>query len=182
MKGTVAQAESRTAITGYLATVTAGQSGDQERAAAWLEARKVEIGHSGLRSALKMRLTRFGAQPAGEPPDIGWIRQSLDFDAPKLDLDLALVVFPPSDNPDSLIRVMRDTKRVIRIYRGYDRALLAILLFDGARERLNLRTMLEDRAPSLTWVDVREVDDQPAASTWLSLAERCAAQEGLLRT
>lgn len=182
MKGSVAQAKSRTAIVGYLATRAAGLGGDKQQAVAWLKEREISVGLSGLRGALASRLTRLGEKPEGEPPEVGWIQESLDFDATKLDLDLALVVFPPSKHPDELIKVLRGTKRVVRIYRGYERGLAAILVFDGAREHRWLSTLLEECEPALTWMLVREVDDSSAAFTWLSLAARCAEQEGLTTT
>jgi hypothetical protein len=179
MKGNISQAKSRTAIVGYLAAVASGLSGDQPQAAKWLESKGVTLGLSGLRGALSSRLTRLGKKPDGEPLEVGWIREGLDFDATKLDLDLALVVFPPSDHPDKLIEVLRLTERMVRLYRGYEGGLVAILAFDGAREHRWLRTLLEEREPELAWILVREVDDSSAASAWLSLAFRCAEQESL---
>jgi hypothetical protein len=180
MKGSISQARSRTAVVGYLAAVASGLSGEQRQAAAWLEEKGIMVGLSGLRSALSNRLTRLGEKSEGEPLDIGWIQQSLDFDATKLDFDLALVVFPPSDHPDKLIEVLRGTERVVRIYRGYESGLAAILVFDGAKEHRRLRTLLEEREPKLSWILVREVDDSSAGSAWLSLAIRCAEVEGLV--
>ena len=144
-----------------------------------MDGKGIGIGLSGLRAALTTRLTRLGEKPGGNPSEVGWVRESLDFDATKLDLDLALVAFPPSDHPDNLIEVLRATRRVVRIYRGYEGGLAAVLTFDGAKEHRELRTLLEEREPNLQWILVREVDDSTAASTWLSLAQRSAETEDL---
>jgi hypothetical protein len=181
MKGRIPQARSRAAILGHLAATAAGETGDQ-KVASWLEEKGIDVGLRGLRDALAARLARStsATTTANDPTETGWIRKSLDFDATKLDLNLAIVVFPASDQTSNLRAVLRSTERVVRIYQGYDRALVAIVAYDGAKEHRDLRTRLEELEPNLDWILVREVDDAPAADTWLALARRAASTEGLL--
>jgi hypothetical protein len=178
----VTQASSRTAVLGYLAAAAAGQRLDRPNVAAWFKRHGLAIGDHGLRDALKLRRTRRGHAPQRDldPAERGWIRDGFDVDATKLDLDLAVVVFPGADPPEQLSDVLRSIERVIRVYKGYDRDLVAVIIYNGARERRRLQTLLEEHEPRLRWIVVREVDDTSAASAWLSLARQVASQERFL--
>lgn len=176
------QARSRAAILGFLAAAAAAQRLDRSSVVAWFEHHGLMIGDRGLRDALQLRLTRQGSSsPRHEDPgECDWVRETLDFDATKLDLDLAIVLFPGSDRTADLLEVLHSTERVIRIYRGYDRDLVVVVGYDGTRERQRLQALLEEHEPSLRWIVVREIDDTPGAATWLSLARRVAEDEGFL--
>jgi hypothetical protein len=178
----VTHARSRTAVLGYLAAAAAGQRLDRSSATDWFNQHGLAIRDRGLRDALTLRLRRQGERPqaGNDPAEQGWVRENLDFDATKLDLDLALVVFPGQEQPNRLMDVLRSTDRVIRVYNGYERDVVALIVYDGARERRQLQTLLEEHEPQLRWIVVRDVDDHPAARTWLSLCQRVAAQELLL--
>ncbi|MDX6603048.1 MAG: hypothetical protein QOF13_2250 [Solirubrobacterales bacterium] len=178
MKGLVPVVQSRTAILGWLAARAAGVLG-QEAIASWLEKEGLAIGLRGLRDALGARMA--AATPTADPADMGWVWESVDFDAIKLDLDLALVVFPSPDHIGNLVRDLKSTERVIRIYRSYENDVVGVLTYSGARERQRLQIFLEERQPDLQWLVIREVDDSSAAPAWLALAKKTARQEGLSR-
>jgi hypothetical protein len=176
------QAQSRTAVLGYLAAAAASQPVTRAAISGWLKDQGLKVGEHGLRDAIELRLTRQGKQPPkdGHPTDHDWIREILGFSATKLDLDVAVVLFPGSERMSDLLKILRSTERAIRIYRGYDRDLVAVLGYDGSRERHRLQTLLEEHEPGLRWIVIRDIDDSPAAATWLSLARHAAAGEGLL--
>jgi hypothetical protein len=164
-----------------LATVASGRKlRDWQATASWLGEQGFELGVHGLRDAVKERLGQ-RSDPSSDPMEEGWIRDALGFDATKLDLELAVVIFPEPEHSDSLLEALRSTRRAVRIYRGYDLGLVAVIVFEGARENRRLRTMLEELEPDLRWISVREVDDSCAELTWLSLGEKVAQSEGLLR-
>jgi hypothetical protein len=179
----MSQGRSRAVILGYLAAATAGVKLDRSSLVAWLERQGLAVGDRGVRDALARRLSRRSEEVTheGDPGERAWVRETLDFDATKLDLDLAIVVLSGSDRVAALTELLRSTKRVTRLYRSYDRDLVALVVYDGARERQRLQSLLEEHDPSLRWIVVREVDDAPAAATWLDLALRVAAQEQLLK-
>lgn len=176
------QARSRTAILGYLAAAGAGCRLDRTVVVDWFARHRLAVRDRGLRDALALRRVRQGDRPPTEddPAESAWIRETLDFDATKLDLDLAVVIFPRSNQSDQLLGVLHSTTRVIRVYQGYDRDLVALILYDGAAERRRVQTLLEEFEPRLQWIVVRDVDDSFAARTWLALAQRTAEQESLL--
>jgi hypothetical protein len=175
------QRASRSAVLGMLATVASGRNlRDWHATVSWLGEKGFELGVHGLRDAAKDRLGR-RSDLSGDPMEEGWIRDALAFDATKLDLELAVVIFPEPEHSDSLIEALRSTQRAVRIYRGYDLGLVAVIVFEGAREHRRLRTRLEELEPDLRWISVREVDDSCAEGTWLSLGEKVAGEEGLLR-
>jgi hypothetical protein len=178
----VAQSRSRTAMIGYLAAAAAGESLDRMNLAAWFERHGFAIRDRGLRDALKRRLRRQGeGLPAdGDPAEWDCVRDGVDFNATRLDLDFAVVSFPGAERPEQLLDVLRKTERVVRLYHGYERDLVALVVYDGVRERERLQTLLEEHEPRLRWVVIRDIDDTLAAPTWLSLARRVAAEEGLL--
>ena len=106
----------------------------------------------------------------------------VDFDATKLDLNLAVVVFPGYERPETVRDLLRTTPGALRVYEGWDRTLIAVVVYDGSRERLRLQTLLEEHEPRLQWIEVRAVDDTPAPRTWEELAVRIAESESLLDT
>jgi len=167
---------------GYLAAAAVGLKLDRGLVAEWFASNRLGVRERGLRDALTLRRVRQGDPLPTEqdPEEHSWIRESHDFDATKLDLDLAVVTFPGHDRPEQLMGILRGTERVVRIYEGYDRDVIAIVLYDGAAERRRLQTLLEEHEPRLRWVVVRDLDDSFAASTWLSLARRVAVNEHLL--
>jgi hypothetical protein len=177
------QGRSRAVILGYLAAATAGVRLDRPTLVAWLERHGIAVGDRGLRDALAQRLARRNEEAVLEddPGERAWVRETLDFDATKLDLDLAIVVLNGNDRVAALAELLRSTKRVTQLYRSYDGDLVAVVVYDGARERQRLQTLLEEQDPSLRWIVVREVDNTLAAATWLDLALRVAAQEQLLK-
>ena len=177
--GTVAQARSRAAIVGYLAARAADAAAGE--VAGWLAARGIAIRERGLKDALGLRRAPGPPTSENEPPDeVGWIRDAVEFDATKLDLDLAVVIFPGRERPEPLRELLRTTPGVLRVYEGWDRDLVAIIVYDGAQERRRLQTLLDEHEPRLQWIVVREVDDAPASRTWEELAVRIARAEGLL--
>jgi hypothetical protein len=178
MKGIVPQAKSRTAILGYLAARAAGQTGRIEDVVDWLEARGIAVGLRGLRDAVSARGT--GSHGHEDPMEEGWFSEVFDFDPVKLDLELAMVVFPAPEHASRLLDDLRATKRLLRSYRSYEGDLVALLAYAGAKERRLLQTHLEERQPDLRWLVIREVDDSSAASALLALAHRAAQSEGLL--
>ncbi len=179
MKGHISQRRSRTAILGYLAAAWAGRKfRNRPETVAWLAEHGLALNEGGLRDALKDR-DGPRSDPADDPMEENWVRDALDFDATKLNLSLAVILFPSPEHPDSLHQKLRSTERAVRIYRAYESGVVAVLVFDGPQERLRLRTVLEEVEPDLRWLEIREVDDAQAADTWLSLARKIAETEGL---
>jgi hypothetical protein len=175
-----AQARSRSAIFGLLAAVAHGiQRSDRKAMAAWLRQHGIAVGERGLKDAFALRRERPNDTPVDDPAEQGWVRGSLDADPTKLDLDMALVVFPTRRRTPGLATALRRTERVLRIYDGYDGAMVAVVVYDGARERQRLQSQLEEHDPRLTWIVIRHVDDTSASGTWLSLALKVAEAEGL---
>lgn len=177
----VSQAQSRTAVVGFVAAGRAGVDIRREKVVEWFERNGIRVREAGLRDALKLRLRRYGDPPstAADPSEHDWIRESVEVDPTKLDLDLAIVIFPAMSRSEQLLAALRGTGRVVRLYSGYEKDLVAVIVYDGARERRRLQTRLEEHAPELHWIVVRDVDDAIASESWLSLARKIAAEEGL---
>lgn len=165
---------------GFLAAAAASVPLDRPSVLAWLKERGVTIGDKGLRRALELRLRRHaeGVPSDQDPAEVDWVRETLGFDATKLDLDLALVTFPASDRTAELRDVLRQSERMLRVYEGYDRDLTAVIVHDGAKERQRLQALFEEHEPNLRWIVLRRVDESSAPRTWLSLARDVAEKEG----
>jgi hypothetical protein len=178
---TVSQARSRSAVLGYLAAAAEGLPLDRPTVAAWFERQGLAIRERGLRDALKLRLRRYGdSEPASDPMERAWVRETVECEATKLDLDLAILLIPRPEDRAHIISVLRQTERVTLVYEGYEGDLFALVVYDGARERQRIQTLIEEHVPDLRWTVIRNVDRSLAQRTWLSLASKVASEEGLL--
>jgi hypothetical protein len=63
---------------------------------------------------------------------------------------------------------------------SHTRDVVAFVVFDGSRERRDLRARLEELAERMIWEDILHETHEPAVQTWRHLARVAAASEDLL--
>jgi plasmid stabilization system protein ParE len=108
-------------------------------------------------------------------------REWLLIDELALGLEVALVRFPGTGSRQhELLEGLERTPGVRHIIdRAHARDVYAVVLFQGARGRRELRARLEELAEAFFWDDVLWESQLPAIASWLSLAKESATRDGL---
>jgi hypothetical protein len=187
--GNIPQTESRTAlfahIAGRLAGVPVAAQVDFFRSEL-----RVAIGRDGADAVAAShrhpdpRKRRRGRAPGQPRPDVSpesaALRDWLLVEELKLDLDLAIVRFPGAGAKQG--RLLQALTRLAGVRQVFElterRDLLAVLLFDGRRDRRRLRAELEELADVMVWEDIESESSLPAVTTWARLAQAAATNEG----
>lgn len=164
--GTVAKEKSRTALFAYVAARLA-QTPYKDHSSFFAKAGLDISGKAGAVAgkAKKSALTRW-----------------LVVDEPDLDLDVSLLRFPPGAESNRTFSVLADLPGVRQLIQlGTTGEVVAIVVFDGARARRELRAAIEEHVGVRPiWEDVERETFAPARRTWRELARRVAREEGLL--
>jgi hypothetical protein len=101
---------------------------------------------------------------------------------PDLDLDVSLLRFRPgSRSPEEIYETLGQLSGVRQLLRiGTSGEILAVVVFDGARMRRELRAVIQERLQLRPqWEEIEQETFQPALRTWRDLARKAARDEGL---
>jgi hypothetical protein len=164
--GTIAKERSRTALFAYVAARLA-QAPLKDDSAFF---GKVGLDVNGKAGAV--------AGKAAKSSLVKW----LVVDEPELDLDVSLLRFPPGEESNRTFAVLADLPGVRQLIQlGTTGEVIAIVVFDGARARRDLRASIEERiGVRPVWEDIERETFEPARRTWRELARKVARDEGLL--
>lgn len=165
--GKIAKADSRTALFAHIAARLAERpfGEDSEFFKRTLE---VNVNAKAGRDAAKAR----GAA----------LKKWLLVQEADLDLDVSLLRFTAGErSSEEIFRLLQDipgVRQLIRLGRTGD--VLAVVLFDGARARRELRALIQERLGMRPeWEEIEEETFEPTLQTWRSLAKKVAGDENL---
>jgi hypothetical protein len=164
--GTIAKERSRTALFAYVAGRLSGVS--SQDAATFYGKASLDVS------------TKAGAVAAKAAK--GSLTKWILVDEPALDLDVSLLRFPAGDDPGGMFAALAEVAGVRQLIQlGTTGDILAIVIFDGARARRELRATIEERVGVRpVWEEVERETFGPARRTWRELARRVAREENLL--
>jgi hypothetical protein len=200
---TVARADSKTAIVATIAAELAGVPVDEQ--SSWFATcLGVDIGHGPRRDASRLRKALSGwdqkrgrksEPPAGPSTGSGWFWDTVAVDIAKLDIQQALLISEPLDDPGPVVEQLEATVGVAEIFemypggrRGfgdaYGATVIARMLWLGAQRRSEIDSRLRELGVTFEWLEVRSklprapFAPRPAALTWGRLARQFAELEG----
>lgn len=99
-----------------------------------------------------------------------------------LDLDVSVLRFSPGErSSEQIVEALESISGVRQIIQlATSGEVLAIVIFDGAQARRELRAVLQERLQMRpNWDEVERETFQPALRTWQDLARKAAEDEGL---
>lgn len=172
--GNVAKQRSRTALFAHIAARLEG----------WKYADDGSYFRDVLHVAVNARAGRVAAQAFRESDSAGVprMRTWLLIDEPAADLDVSLLRFPGDGRPQpdlfEALQMMPGVRQLLQLAGEGD--VLAVVIFDGARARRQLRSRLQrELGVTPSWQEVERESWQPAVGSWRALAQDAAAAEGL---
>jgi hypothetical protein len=188
--GKVARGESRTALLAHVAASLHGVP--NARYDEFFQRHGVTVGASGALTAASARTHQNpskgqrGPRPAkGKPrretrPSNPALREWLLAEEDRLDLDVALVrADDPTNEVCARLEQVVGVRQVLSTVgeRG-ERETMAVLIFDGVRDRRRLQREVRAIAPQALWREVESESFLPARNTWIALMQSAAAEEG----
>ncbi|HWA54409.1 MAG TPA: hypothetical protein VG816_09585 [Solirubrobacterales bacterium] len=102
---------------------------------------------------------------------------------PDLDLDVSLLRFRPGErSPEEIFEALEALSGVRQLLQiASTGEVLAIVIFDGARARRELRAVIQERIQIRPqWDEIERETFDPALRTWRELARKVASDENLL--
>lgn len=172
--GKVAKQRSRTALFAHIAARLAAQKYADDGA----------YFRDTLKIAVNARAGRVAAQAFREAGshDAPRLRSWVLIDEPAADLDVSLLRFSGTGRPQpELFDALQEVPGVRQLLQlAGEGDVLAVVVFDGARARRELRARLErELGVTPSWHEIERESWQPAAASWRALARKAADAEGL---
>lgn len=165
--GKTAKAESRTALFAHIA--------------ARLDLRQRDSDSGFFKHDLRVNVNEKAGRDAAKA--VGHrLRKWLLVREPDLDLDVSLLRFSPGERAtDEIFEVLEDLAGVRQLFQlASTGEVLAIVIFDGARARRELRAVIRERLHIRPqWEEVERETFDPALKTWRELARKVARDEDL---
>jgi hypothetical protein len=141
---------------------------------------------AALFRSLNLPFSPRSARRAGEPllhkagKKSGALREWLLVDEHELGLEKATVRFPGAgERQQELLNALSQVagvRQIIELERSFD--ILAIVVFQGRAERLDLQARLAELTPQRIWEDITSETSLPTVLTWRARTAAAAQAEG----